>query len=110
MKPSFNFCFYEQFRLNIHTDSLYDDNLNKWIIGKYPYNENRPAKITQEYGRWMLGDSTEATLMSPYGGTIYVIIYGDADCEVTIDGAIDMPYFIQGRNVWIDVSKYRKFL
>ena len=58
----------------------------------------------------MLGDSTEATLMSPYGGTIYVIIYGDADCEVTIDGAIDMPYFIQGRNVWIDVSKYRKFL
>ena len=80
MKPSFNFCFYEQFRLNIHTDSLYDDNLNKWIIGKYPYNENRPAKITQEYGRWMLGDSTEATLMSPYGGTIYVIIYGDADC------------------------------
>ena len=52
--------------------------------------------ITQDYTTKIIGENTEVTMMSPYGGTIYVDIDGDTDCEVTIEGAIDMPYFIQG--------------
>ena len=35
-------------------------------------------------------------MMSPYGGTIYVALSNDASFDMTIDGAIEMPYFIQG--------------
>ena len=34
--------------------------------------------------------------MSPYGGTIYVFLESDASFDMTINGAIEMPYFIQG--------------
>ena len=53
--------------------------------------------ITQDYTTKIIGENTVVTMMSPYGGTIYVDINGDTDCEVTIEGAIDMPYFIQGK-------------
>ena len=36
-------------------------------------------------------------LMSPYGGTIYVFLESDASFDMTINGAIEMPYFIQGK-------------
>ena len=37
------------------------------------------------------------TMMSPYGGTIYVIVGKNAaSFDMTIDGVIEMPYFIQG--------------
>ena len=52
--------------------------------------------ITQDYTTKIIGKNTVVTMMSPYGGTIYVDIDGDTDCEVSIEGAIDMPYFIQG--------------
>ena len=37
-------------------------------------------------------------MMSPYGGTIYVYrsAGNDASFDMVIDGAIEMPYFIQG--------------
>ena len=38
--------------------------------------------------------------MSPYGGTIYVIVtkaHYNNPFDITINGVIDMPYFIQGR-------------
>lgn len=39
-------------------------------------------------------------MMSPYGGTIYVIVtkaHYNNPFDITINGVIDMPYFIQGR-------------
>ena len=40
--------------------------------------------------------SSSIKMMSPYGGTIYVTLSNDASFDMTIDGAIEMPYFIQG--------------
>ena len=45
--------------------------------------------------------------MSPYGGTIYVIVtkaHYNNPFDITINGVIDMPYFIQGR---CKVHKYK---
>ena len=39
-------------------------------------------------------------LMSPYGGTIYVFLESDASFDMTINGAIEMPYFIQGKKIF----------
>ena len=43
--------------------------------------------------------SSSIEMMSPYGGTIYVTLSNDASFEMTIDGAIEMPYFIQGTKI-----------
>ena len=62
--------------------------------------------ITQDYTTKIIGENTVVTMMSPYGGTIYVDIDGDTDCEVTIEGAIDMPYFIQGTMIGVHLLYY----
>ena len=64
--------------------------------------------ITQDYTTQIIGENTEVTMMSPYGGTIYVDIDGDTDCEVSIEGAIDMPYFIQGTIIFLRGPLYYK--
>ena len=49
----------------------------------------RPGLISMEYTA--LNSSMQ--LMSPYGGIIYVFLESDASFDMTINGAIEMPYF-----------------
>ena len=57
----------------------------------------RPGLITMPYFPKSLFNST-IKMMSPYGGIICVnrAAGNDASFDMIIDGAIEMPYFIQG--------------
>ena len=88
---------FNQFKVNIHKDVVFEENRNSWKGGNHPYNQKRPAVIFQDYDYRMFGENTEVKLMSPYGGTIYVNVLGDVECDVTISGGIEMPYFVQGK-------------
>ena len=52
----------------------------------------RPGLITMEYPTF----NSSIKMMSPYGGTIYAILKDYTSFDITIEGAIEMPYFIQG--------------
>ena len=88
---------FNQFKVNIHKDVVFEENRNSWKGGNHPYNQKRPAVIFQDYDYRMFGKNTEVKLMSPYGVTIYVNVLGDVECDVTISGGIEMPYFVQGK-------------
>ena len=71
-----------------------DKNRNIFKSGK---SVKRPGLITMPYYPKSLFNST-IKMMSPYGGTIYVerSAGNDDSFDMVIDGAIEMPYFIQG--------------
>ena len=84
--------------INIHTDDLVKGkNRENWLKGKSPYYK-RPGLIWSDYtgGSNRIGSNTTINMMSPYGGAIYVVLKNNASFEFTVDGAIEMPYFIQG--------------
>ena len=86
----------------MHKDGVLDTNFEKWKNGLHPYQKRRPGLITQDYTDLL--DNTGVTMMSPYGGGIYVIVRGNQlgeqggqfHCDVTFKGAIEIPYFVQG--------------
>ena len=70
-------------------DDVIKNNRENLESGK---SARRPGLLTMEYETL----SSSIKMMSPYGGTIYVTLSNDASFDMTIDGAIEMPYFIQG--------------
>ena len=87
----------------MHKDPVLDTNLNNWKAGVHPYQKRRPGLVTQDYTDLL--DNTGVTMMSPYGGGIYVTVRGNRlgeqggkfECNVTFKGGvIEMPYFVQG--------------
>ena len=85
----FTWLLHLQFRINAHKDNAISNNKKRLESGK---SAKRPGLISMEYTA--LNSSMQ--LMSPYGGTIYVFLESDASFDMTINGAIEMPYFIQG--------------
>ena len=78
-------------KINAHQDNAFWKNRNRLESGQ---SARRPGKISMNY--YAISKSS-ITMMSPYGGTIYVIVGEKVSFDVTIDGVIEMPYFIQGK-------------
>ena len=77
-------------KINAHQDNAFWKNRNRLESGQ---SARRPGKICMNYEV----SKSSITMMSPYGGTIYVIVGKKVSFNVTIDGVIEMPYFIQGK-------------
>ena len=79
-------------KINAHQDNAFWKNRNRLESGQ---SARRPGKISMNY---YAVSKSSITMMSPYGGTIYVIVGKNAaSFDMTIDGVIEMPYFIQGK-------------
>ena len=84
-----------QLKINAHQDNAFWKNKENLEAGK---SAKRPGKLSMVYQT----SKSTITMMSPYGGTIYVIVtkaHYNNPFDITINGVIDMPYFIQGKQV-----------
>ena len=89
-----------QLLINAHTDNLiFKKNKPRWEKGQSPYH-SRPGLVWSDYtgGTDRMGSNNTITMMSPYGGSIFVYLYdiNEAYFDITIEGAIEMPHFIHG--------------
>ena len=80
-------------KINAHQDNAFWKNQERLEAGK---SAKRAGKLSMVYQTF----KSSITMMSPYGGTIYVIMkkaHYNTSFDITIDGVIEMPYFIQGK-------------